>query len=37
MKKIAQKNKKMTMAQILKNYNDVLDRIKTLNQTKSRI
>ena len=35
MKKIAQKNKKMTMSQILKNYNDVLNMIKTLNQTKS--
>ena len=35
MKKIALKNKKMTMSQILKNYNDVLNRIKTLNQTKS--
>ena len=28
-------NKKMTMSQILKNYNDVLNMIKTLNQTKS--
>ena len=35
MKKIALKNKKMTMSQILKNYNDVLNMIKTLNQTKS--
>ena len=35
MKKIAQKNKKMAISQILKNYNDVLNRIKTLNQTKS--
>ena len=35
MKKIAQKNKKMAISQILKNYNDVLNTIKTLNQTKS--